>query len=205
MTKPPLPRDAAATRRRILDAATAEFSAFGLAGARTARIAESARSNPRMLYAYYGSKNALFDAVLTHHATAVHTAIPFDAEDLPRYSQRVFDFYSAAPHLARLLAWQSLERPGLAKSAPALRAATEHRISAVERAQSTGRVTATVPAEQLLGQVLTLVYGSVAEAAANRPDAHRHELGRAVAILVDPARGSTAVGGAGNSPARQPM
>ncbi|MGX1806566.1 TetR/AcrR family transcriptional regulator [Nocardia sp. NPDC055321] len=189
MTKPPLPRDAAATRRRILDAATAEFAAFGLAGARTARIAEAARSNPRMLYAYYGSKNALFAAVLNHHAAA-HMTIPFDAEDLPRYALHLFDHYRAAPHLARLLLWQSLERPDLANASPTLRAATEHRIAAIEYAQSTGHVTLAVPAASLLDQIHTLARADVTESTLpfQRTADQRHELAFAVAALVDPRR-----------------
>jgi TetR/AcrR family transcriptional regulator len=53
-----------ATRRRILDAATDEFAAKGLAGARVNEIARRARINKRMLYHYFGDKEALWLAVL---------------------------------------------------------------------------------------------------------------------------------------------
>jgi TetR/AcrR family transcriptional regulator len=53
-----------ATRRRILDAATDEFAAKGLAGARVNEIARRARINKRMLYHYFGGKEALWLAVL---------------------------------------------------------------------------------------------------------------------------------------------
>jgi TetR/AcrR family transcriptional regulator len=53
-----------ATRRRILDAATSEFAAKGLAGARVNEIARRARVNKRMLYHYFGDKEALWLAVL---------------------------------------------------------------------------------------------------------------------------------------------
>jgi len=53
-----------ATRRRILDAATNEFAAKGLAGARVNEIARRARINKRMLYHYFGGKEALWLAVL---------------------------------------------------------------------------------------------------------------------------------------------
>jgi TetR/AcrR family transcriptional regulator len=52
------------TRSRILDAATAEFSANGLAGARTERIAEAAGVNKALLYYYFQSKEALYAATL---------------------------------------------------------------------------------------------------------------------------------------------
>ncbi len=53
-----------ATRRRILDAATSEFAAKGLAGSRVNEIARRARINKRMLYHYFGDKEALWLAVL---------------------------------------------------------------------------------------------------------------------------------------------
>jgi len=58
------PRDPDLTRARILQAATLEFHRFGLGGARVDRIADEAGVNKRMLYYYFGSKDALFLAVL---------------------------------------------------------------------------------------------------------------------------------------------
>ena len=60
---PPL-RDADRTRAGILAAATDEFAAHGLGGARVDRIAARAGSNKRMLYYYFGDKEALYVAVL---------------------------------------------------------------------------------------------------------------------------------------------
>ena len=57
-------RDPERMRRRILEAATAEFAREGLAGARVERIARRAGANKRMLYYYFGSKEDLFLAVL---------------------------------------------------------------------------------------------------------------------------------------------
>ncbi len=58
------PRDADASRARILAAATFEFARHGLSGGRVDRIAQRARANKRMLYYYYGGKERLFLAVL---------------------------------------------------------------------------------------------------------------------------------------------
>jgi TetR/AcrR family transcriptional regulator len=52
------------TRRRILEAATTEFAEKGLAGARVDEIARRACVNKRMLYHYFGNKEALWLAVL---------------------------------------------------------------------------------------------------------------------------------------------
>jgi len=58
-------------RGRILDAATQEFSANGLAGARTERIAEAAGVNKALLYYYFRSKDALYAAALEAVASRV--------------------------------------------------------------------------------------------------------------------------------------
>jgi len=60
----PAARDAQRTRRRILEAATAEFARHGLGGARIDRIARRAGANKRMLYYYFGDKDGLFLAAL---------------------------------------------------------------------------------------------------------------------------------------------
>ncbi len=52
------------TRTRILDAAVRQFSDKGLAGARTEQIAEEAGVNKALLYYYFSSKQALYDAAL---------------------------------------------------------------------------------------------------------------------------------------------
>jgi TetR/AcrR family transcriptional regulator len=58
------PRDAAATAERILFSAIAEFAENGYAGARIDAIARGAQANMRMLYHYFGSKDALYCKVL---------------------------------------------------------------------------------------------------------------------------------------------
>lgn len=52
------------TRARILDAALQEFSAHGLAGARTEQIAAAAGVNKALLYYYFESKENLYVAAL---------------------------------------------------------------------------------------------------------------------------------------------
>jgi len=57
-------RNPAPARERIIKTATAEFARHGFAGARIARIVARSGSNPRMVYHYFGSKSALYVAVL---------------------------------------------------------------------------------------------------------------------------------------------
>ncbi|MEH1168835.1 TetR family transcriptional regulator [Micromonospora sp. CPCC 205539] len=96
-------RDAADTRRRLLAAATDEFAARGIAGARVDRIATAAGANKALIYSYFGNKYQLFDAVFD--ALVVRTAadVPIDGDDLPGYAGRLFDLNHARPQALRLL------------------------------------------------------------------------------------------------------
>jgi len=70
----PMPRDADLTKKRILAAATVEFARKGLGGARVDEIAVRSRSNKRMIYHYFGSKEELFTAVLEAAYLGIRTA-----------------------------------------------------------------------------------------------------------------------------------
>jgi AcrR family transcriptional regulator len=62
--EPARPRDAERTKAAILRAARDEFSEQGFNGARVDAIAARAKANKRLLYYYYGNKEALYSAVL---------------------------------------------------------------------------------------------------------------------------------------------
>ncbi|GLW10759.1 putative TetR family regulatory protein [Microtetraspora sp. NBRC 13810] len=111
-SQPSRTRDAEATKARLLRAATAEFAAHGIAGARVDRISTAARANKALIYAYFGNKDRLFDAVLDAHVARVLDEVPFTPEDLPGYAGHLFDFLLANPNQLRLAAWQRLERAG---------------------------------------------------------------------------------------------
>ena len=102
--------DAQETRRRLLDAAAAEFAAHGIAGARVDRIAAAARVNKAQMYAYYGSKDGLFDAAFGEQLAAIVDSVPLDGADLPVYAVALYDEYLARPELIRLATWARLER-----------------------------------------------------------------------------------------------
>src|SRR5215470_16061193 len=54
------------TREALLKAAVAEFAREGYGGARVDRISRAAKSNDRMLYYYFKSKEKLFHHVIEH-------------------------------------------------------------------------------------------------------------------------------------------
>lgn len=104
-------RDSAATRVRILDAAIAEFAAYGLAGGRVERIAAASGANPKSIYVYFRSKELLFSAALHQVISTLTTEVPVTEHDLPGYAGRLFDYVLAHPEALRLSMWRQLERP----------------------------------------------------------------------------------------------
>lgn len=111
-------RNAEQTRARILEAATAEFSARGIAGARVDRIADAAACNKALLYSYFGNKEQLFDAVFAALVARLVAAHPIDAEHLDEYAGALVDSYVANPELVRLALWDRLERGGAGMRSP---------------------------------------------------------------------------------------
>jgi AcrR family transcriptional regulator len=144
---PALPTTAkgTATSRRILDAATAEFSRYGIAGARIDRITAAARTNKAQVYGYFGSKEGLFDAVLAD--CLGRSEVPFDVDDLPGWAVGLYDQTLHRPDLMRLMGWIRLEqRPsGLVFGGLDL----EPKFAAIARAQAAGRLRSGDPADML--------------------------------------------------------
>lgn len=115
--KPKRLRDAAATQKRILKAATAEFAKKGLAGARVDEIASRADINKRMLYVYFGNKEELFLAVLEDAYADIRTAEkklklehldPINA--LTTLVRFTWSYYVKHPEFLRLINSENLHR-----------------------------------------------------------------------------------------------
>ncbi|MFI0937604.1 TetR family transcriptional regulator [Streptomyces sp. NPDC021020] len=156
MTKDVPARDAEATRRRLLDAATAEFAAYGIAGARVDRIAAEARSNKAQIYHYFGSKDGLFDAVFDEMCRRTLDAVPIDPANLPEYAGRLHDSYAERPWVQRLATWYRLERAGSGVELPVVAESTRAKVRAIEEAQHAGVLPTRYSASELLGLVLHL-------------------------------------------------
>lgn len=182
-------RDATATRARILEAATEEFAAHGLAGARVDRLASRAGANKERIYAYFGSKEGLFDATVEANIEQLIDAVPFTAGDLPGYAESMFEFNVAHPEFTRLALWHTLERPGVLARLEQSTASTGRKLTALADAQRAGLVTASLPAEVLLGQVLGFVQGALIVPFSTEPNdlpQQRAALRGAVERLVRP-------------------
>ena len=148
-------RDAEDTKRRILAAATEEFTKHGVAGARVDRIAAAAQSNKAMLYAYFGNKEKLFEAVFALMVTAATDAVPFDVRNLPGYAVAMFERYRTDAHVARLSDWYRLEhgRPG---PDDAVSAAQRGRLAAIAKAQQDKVISDRLEPQDLFGVITAL-------------------------------------------------
>jgi AcrR family transcriptional regulator len=102
-------RDAEATRRRILDAAREEFSKFGPAGARINRIAAASGANKERIYANFGSKEGLFEAVMSDTLAAHSDTVGEWGESAADLVDRLQQTHERSPELLRLMLWEALE------------------------------------------------------------------------------------------------
>ncbi|AJT41603.1 TetR family transcriptional regulator [Psychromicrobium lacuslunae] len=149
-------RDAQATKQRLLEAATKEFAERGIAGARVDRIAAIAGSNKAQIYTYFGSKDALFDAVFDEMVIATVEEVPITAEDLAGYAAKLFDYALAHPEQFRIVLWDQLERQGKGIRSAEVQQASARKSLAIERAQQQGILANHLPAE-LLHQAVAIL------------------------------------------------
>ncbi|WP_424952750.1 TetR family transcriptional regulator [Deinococcus sp.] len=183
-------RDAQATRQRIFEAATAEFARYGIAGARIDRIAAASGSNKAMIYTYFGSKDALFNAVGVEWISRNMNDVPVTAHDLPEFAARLFDQYQKYPEMIRLVTWAALERGPEANRIGPVLISYQGKLQAIRQAQEQGVVSDRFSAETLLELILALIRldpGLTADPAdRDEPARRRRAIKEAVARLAQP-------------------
>ena len=105
--------DTEATKARLLDAAVSEFSERGFSGARVDDIAKRSGCNKERIYFYFGNKAKLFEAALTRELDSALGHLPISGSGpiaVAEFAGQYFDFATGHPCLARLAAWEGLER-----------------------------------------------------------------------------------------------
>ncbi|MBL8705285.1 MAG: TetR family transcriptional regulator [Rhodospirillales bacterium] len=114
---PPRARQPEKTREQILVAATEEFAASGLGGARVDKIARRAGANKRMLYHYFGNKEDLFLAVMERtyehirrRESALHLEELAPVDAMRKFVQFTFNYFNENPHFVNLLNSENLHR-----------------------------------------------------------------------------------------------
>jgi len=134
------------TRERILEAATAEFSAHGLGGARVDSIARAARVNKRMLYHYFGNKEDLFLAVLERayenirrqeSALALDDLAPVEA--MRRLVRFTFDYFVGNQYFVALLNSENLHKARHIRRSPRATSINRPIVGALGRILRRGR------------------------------------------------------------------
>jgi TetR/AcrR family transcriptional regulator len=151
-------RDAERSRKRILEAATEEFAAKGLAGARVADIAARAGVNQQLISYYFGGKQGLYDELIrnwyTQEEEMAAPAVPF-----PEMVANYLDMTLSNPVWARLLLRLSLDQDPDAVGGEA--DAEQHRaaLEDIRRRQKAGEVTKDFDAEFIL---ITLMATTIA-------------------------------------------
>ncbi|HEY4345544.1 MAG TPA: TetR family transcriptional regulator [Parvibaculum sp.] len=109
-------RNPETTRAGILEAAETSFTAKGFAGTSMRDIAEAAGIHQSLIHHYFGTKQALWQAVVERYVEAyLDRQLPhledgkLDAATLPRALEIEFEFWRDNPNLLRLQNWALLE------------------------------------------------------------------------------------------------
>lgn len=129
------------TRHCILDAAIDIFSEHGPAGARVEAIATKAGCNKQLIYHYFGSKAALFEATILHVLVSKPPPVLDPNVPLENFINRVLDDVSSRRRWMRLMLWESLQGDDIPIAAEEQRRAKfGQRARDIEAAQRLGLV-----------------------------------------------------------------
>ena len=167
-------RNAAETKKRLLDAAEAEFAAKGYAGARLRDVAQAAGVQQALIHHYFVDKDGLYRAVLERameETTAGSWSILGKAtgvvETLEAFVAMLVDFYASHANLLAILRAEAAS--GSSVSIEIMRERTKPVFDAVkrmlERYQSDGQIRADVPAQEIIVSVLSMTIFPFQEAA----------------------------------------
>ncbi|MFG1854950.1 TetR family transcriptional regulator [Actinomadura geliboluensis] len=195
------------THARIVAAARDEFARYGIAGARVDRIAKAARTSKERIYAYFRSKEKLYEHVAAAELAAAADAVHLDPADLPDYAGQLFDYFTAHPDRYRFIAWGRLELAPASAPAPASASASAPvdspyrdailgKIATIRRAQEAGDLDSSWDPVDVMAVVSQLAHtwldqatlAAVADQAATDPAlaARRAAVIRAVSAIFPP-------------------
>ena len=128
-----LQRDPDRTRAAILAAATEEFAAKGIGGARVDAIAQRAGANKRMLYHYFGDKEGLYIAVLENAYQQIRDAersLDLGArtpeEGLRELALFTWRYFRAHPEFLSLLGTENLHKAAHVRKSTRIREMQTH-------------------------------------------------------------------------------
>ncbi|MFI9638538.1 TetR/AcrR family transcriptional regulator [Micromonospora sp. NPDC051925] len=164
----------------------------------------AARTNKAQLYAYFGDKDRLFDAIFLSSLERITNVAPIDADDLADWAVRLYDEYLRRPDLIRLATWTRLERRPTGHLVETHQHYDDRKLTAITEAQAAGRVRAGDPFD-IMAMVIAMSMAwspvsNVYAASSQEPD-EAHDQRRA--LLRDCVRRATAADGADGHPPRE--
>lgn len=162
-------RNAAGTKERLMRAAMHEFGAKGYGGARIATIVKRAGCNIRMVYHYFGGKEALYLACLERvysHIREEEAKLELNEQE-PLEAVRelagfTYDHMRNNPDFVRMAGVENTQQGRLIRKLPQLASAAENHISRLarilENGERRGLIRPGIDAFQLYVSILALSY-----------------------------------------------
>lgn len=166
-----MPRNAEATRKRILDAGEREFAARGFAGARLREIAVAARVQPALIHHYFADKGGLYEAVLDRGLELMHSMSwrvlegSTEMEAIIRgFVDVLVDFYASNENLLAIVRHESLAGASLLldRARERLGPTLDMSLAIVQSRQEAGEIRDDLsPREIVLAGLSLILYPSV--------------------------------------------
>lgn len=152
--------DVEGTKRKIHEAALAEFSEFGAAGTTIDRIAKRAGVNRERVYKYYGDKPALFSNVVRNELDKLAADVPLrhvaGPDDLADFAGLSFDYLREHPDVARLVLWEGLADAGAVQDEAERTGLYAGKARAVAEAQRAGLIDSSIAPAHLVFLLIAL-------------------------------------------------
>jgi len=152
--------DVEGTKRRIQEAALAEFSQFGATGTTIDRIAKRAAVNRERVYKYYGDKAALFSKVVRYELDKLAEDVPLrqvaGPDDLADFAGLSFDYLKEHPDVARLVLWEGLADAGAVQDEAERTGLYVGKARAVAEAQRAGLIDSSIAPAHLVFLLIAL-------------------------------------------------
>ena len=154
----------------ILTAAEHEFAEKGFFGARVDEIAAKADINKRMIYAYFGDKEALYTQVLLHNYAKMEQVENVlvkenssGAELVKSIVSTYFDFLYNNPSFVNILMWENLNKGYYLKrleNQVIERKSIKHFINAIEKGKTDGIFISEIDSFQTVLSMITTCFAN---------------------------------------------
>lgn len=184
--------DVEGTKRRVREAAVAEFAEHGPVATTIDRIAVRAGVNRERVYNYFTDKPTLFATVVREQLELIAKAVPLtinSLDDVAAFAVNTFDYQHRHPDLARLVLWEGLYDDGHVADELARSQIYAEKVAQMAQAQHRGVVTDAVDPAYLVFLLISLssfwsAAPQVARMTTGRRADARGEQGRRRAALI---------------------